>query len=80
VTPRRPARQILTVVAAIAVVGVFLWYRNQAPVMSGTKATFTLVGTSATPAGGPGGGTRTTTSTTTSTATSATTATTAGDR
>ena len=72
-TPRRRARQVLAVVGALAVVGGVLWYRNQAPVMSGTKATFSLVGTSAVPAGGPGGPNRTTTTTTATPAAATTT-------
>ena len=77
-TSRRPVRQVLTVVVALAVVGGFLWYRHQAPVMSGTKSTFSLVGTSAAPAGGPGGPGGPARAATTTTGTSA--ATTTGGR
>jgi hypothetical protein len=72
-TPGRRVRQVLTVAGALAVVGGVLWYRNRAPVMSGTKATFSLVGTSAAPAGGPGGPNRTTTTTTANPAAATTT-------
>lgn len=77
--PRSPARKALALVAAVALVGFVLWFRNQPPVMSGTKATFSLVGTKAAPAGGPGGTTRATTATSNSVST-ATTATTVEGR
>ena len=76
--PRSPARQALAVAAALAVVCGFLWFRSQAPVMSGTK-TFSFGGVGAAPAGGAGGPTRATTATATAAATT-TTPPTAGGR
>ena len=73
--PRSPVRQALTLVAALAIVGGFLWFRSQPPVMSGTKSTFSFVGVGAVPAGGAGGPTRVTTTTPTAATTTAVTAT-----
>ena len=78
-TPRRPARKALALAAAVALVAFVLWFRNQPPVISGTKATFSFVGTKSAPAGGPGGSTRATTTTTADPAATATTTAT-GDR
>jgi hypothetical protein len=78
VTSRRPVRKVLTLVAALTVVGAVLWFRSQATVMSGTKATFSFVGTTAVPAGGPGGPTRATTATTTAVPAATTTMTVGG--
>jgi hypothetical protein len=63
-----PARKVLTVVAALAVAGVLLWFAGQALVISGTKASFTFVPAKAAPSGGP---VTTTTSTSTTTTTGA---------
>ena len=84
-TPRSPARKALTVVAALAAAGAFLWFLgSRVFVMSGTKATFSFVGTRSVPAGGPGGpappATTTPATPTTSAAPTATTLPAAGGR
>jgi hypothetical protein len=62
VPPRSRAGKILTIVGALVVAGVAVWYGSQALVISGTKSTFSFVAVKAVPGGGPV--TRSTTSTT----------------
>jgi len=68
VTPRSPARKVLTVLTALAIGGVALWLAAEVVIISGTKANFTFVEAKSP----PGGSVTKTTGTTSTTATTAT--------
>ncbi|HKB01637.1 MAG TPA: hypothetical protein VKD90_05425 [Gemmataceae bacterium] len=65
-TPRSPARKVLTVLTALAIGGVALWLAAEVVIISGTKANFTFV-----EAKSPPGSVTKTTGTTSTTATTA---------